>query len=113
MNFPTSRRFGRQFTIRDVTLGVAAGTEGFGVQRDLEILRGYKTHASLSVVIDQGDYDALMAYVSKADTWSPTRTCADWSRDAFYAATGQYLDVDDYLGIETPRELSESIRDFR
>jgi hypothetical protein len=31
------------------------------------------------------------------------------SRDVYFKATAIYLDVDDYFGIETPRELAKNI----
>jgi hypothetical protein len=44
------------------------------------------------------------------DTWGYLHNCADWTRDAVKATTGDSLDVDDWFGIETPRELTESIQ---
>jgi hypothetical protein len=81
-----------------------------GVRMDLELIKAYPFTSNYFVQISQSQYDAIASMLG-ADTnsWWITYTCADYARDVFYQATGRYLDVDDYLGIETPRELARSI----
>ena len=62
------------------------------------------------VQISQAQYDSIAPMIQvDTNSWWVTYTCADYARDVFYQATGRYLDVDDYMGIETPRELARSI----
>jgi hypothetical protein len=42
-------------------------------------------------------------------TWRYTNTCASWASETYTAVTGEAVDADDYLGFETPRELTKSI----
>jgi hypothetical protein len=51
----------------------------------------------------------LNTFLSTSAEWGYTHTCADWARDAVNYSTGQRIDVDDWLGFETPRELSRSL----
>ncbi|WP_457592057.1 hypothetical protein [Hydrogenimonas sp.] len=77
---------------------------------DKEIDRKYPFVSNQFEEIDQAQYDAISSMLKKGyDTWYVTHTCADYARDVYYKATGVYLDVDDYMGIETPRELAKSI----
>lgn len=58
----------------------------------------------------QSQYEMIVSiFKANADTWYYTHTCAEYARDVCYKATGVYLDVDDYFGFETPRELAKSI----
>ena len=54
---------------------------------------------------------SLKNFIGEYDEWGYLHTFADWTRDAFNEATGINLDVDDYFGSETPRELSQTIKE--
>lgn len=41
--------------------------------------------------------------------WTCTNSCASFASETFRGVTGTDVDADDFLGIETPREISESI----
>lgn len=41
--------------------------------------------------------------------WTCSNSCASFSSETFYIVTKTDVDADDFLGIETPREISESI----
>jgi len=41
--------------------------------------------------------------------WSPTTTCAGWASDTVSAVTGKKLDASEFLSIETPRKLAETL----
>jgi len=92
--------------------GGVKGTPGKGVNVNLEKKNGYKTSHSLSVDISAEQVKSFDDYTKEPDEWSPSHTCADWARDGFNNITGINLDVDDYLGIETPRELSRAIENY-
>jgi hypothetical protein len=49
--------------------------------------------------------DALKANVA----WSPTTTCAGWASDTVSSVTGKKLAASEFLSIETPRKLAETI----
>ena len=51
-------------------------------------------------------------FLNRRDDWSYSHTCADWASDGVRNVTGENVDADDWLGFETPRELSESIRNL-
>ena len=53
--------------------------------------------------------DVLDGLVVANVEWTCTNTCASFASDTFYAVTGKDVDADDFLGIETPREISKSI----
>lgn len=84
-----------------------------GVNEDYEILRKYTSLYSEYKVISEKKYKEFEVYKNKKDSWWPTHTCADWARDGYKVATGISLDVDDWGGIETPRELSNTIKERR
>jgi len=62
--------------------------------------------------LNESQLGALTAFLHEDHTWTCFNTCASFASDAVMIATGEDLDADDVLGIETPRELSESIRDM-
>jgi len=47
--------------------------------------------------------------VAKNVEWTCTNQCATFASETFYDVTGTDVDADDFLGLETPREISESI----
>lgn len=81
------------------------------VRKNLEVKFGYndKYVAQKSFPLTKTQYKKFTKFVTKQATWRYTHTCADWARDAIKAATGIRLDVDDWFGFETPRELSRSL----
>lgn len=42
-------------------------------------------------------------------TWRCTNNCASWATEVVASVVGEDVDADDYLGLETPRELGRSI----
>ena len=89
--------------------GIMSNGSG-GVYIDKELDRGYPFTSNYFVQISQAQYNKILPMIQQgSDSWWVTHTCADYARDVFYQATGKYLDVDDYMGIETPRELARSI----
>jgi RHS repeat-associated protein len=68
-------------------------------------------NANYYVYLTKQEAKALDDYIMNYDDWGYSHTCADWSRDAFKAATGINMDVDDLLGAETPRELTQTIKE--
>lgn len=81
--------------------------DGTDVRSNMEA--GQQAVSSRSYRLTNAQYRQFQRYLLVPDTWSYGHTCADWARDGMQAATGINLDVDDYLGIETPRELSETL----
>lgn len=84
---------------------------GTDVRENMEKKLGYndKYIAQMSSKLNDLQYQNFIHFVNTKDSWGYTHTCADWARDAYEAGTGIRLDVDDYFGIETPRELSRSL----
>lgn len=54
-------------------------------------------------------YNNAIEKIQEKATWSFSYTCADWARDVIKSSIGKHIDVDDYFGIETPRELTKYI----
>ena len=82
------------------------------VRTDTELNAGYASASgnySYYRYITKTQSINLNGFIGTSDTWGYTHTCADWSRDAFKAATGIRLNVDDWFGLETPRKLSGTI----
>ena len=51
----------------------------------------------------------LKKYIEMPAKWEYWYTCADWASDAINFVTKEKIDVNDWLWIGTPRELSQSI----
>lgn len=51
-------------------------------------------------------------FLNKDDSWEYSHTCADWASDGIRNTVGEDVNADDILGIETPRELSRSIKKY-
>ncbi len=70
----------------------------------------YNYYASKFKIIQDVSYNKLTPFLKPySDSWHTTHTCADYARDMWNLGTGEYLDIDDYFGFETPRELSRSL----
>lgn len=50
---------------------------------------------------------------SRKTSAAATNTCASWASETTERVTGRHVDADDVLGVETPRELVESIRTLK
>ena len=48
-------------------------------------------------------------FLNRHAEWKYTNTCASWASDGVRHTTGDDIDADDWLGFETPREISRSI----
>lgn len=84
------------------------------VRVNIELDNGYAesdANHGYYVYITKSEANALNDFITDYDEWGYLHTCADWSRDSFRVATGIKMDVDDIFGIETPRELSQSIEE--
>lgn len=51
----------------------------------------------------------LSLILSKASTWATTNNCSSWAHDVIMEVVKEDVDADDWLGIETPRELGRNI----
>lgn len=81
--------------------------DGTDVRKNMEL--GQKVVSNKSYKLSNIEYRKFQKFLITTDEWGYTHTCADWARDGIKAATGADVDVDDYFGIETPRELSETL----
>jgi hypothetical protein len=61
------------------------------------------------VITDQ-EFATLNAEVAKNFQWSCTNNCASFASETFLAVTGTDVDADELLGLETTREVGQSIR---
>jgi len=85
------------------------------VRTDTELNAGYADAAgntSFYAFATADEMQALTDFANSYDEWGYTHTCADWASDAFKASTGVRVDSDDYLGAETPREITQSINEM-
>lgn len=71
---------------------------------------GVTPTASRYYQLDAEQVKRLDAALKENITWRYTNTCASWASETTQQTTGQDVDADDFLGVETPRELVESIR---
>lgn len=51
----------------------------------------------------------LNALINKPAIWRYTNNCSSWSSELLQDVVGEDIDADDWLGLETPRELGASI----
>lgn len=61
------------------------------------------------VCINDAQRSKLDTIVSQHHGWRYTNNCSSFASEVFYDVTGIDVDADDVLGIETPREICESI----
>ncbi len=72
--------------------------------------KGITPTASRYYQLDAEQVKLLDAALKQNVTWRYTNTCASWASETTERTTGQDVDADEFLGVETPRELVESIR---
>jgi len=88
--------------------GFALG-ETFDVNFGIEGRKGYRAKASRYYSLASPQGERAIAILGSWASWRFTNTCAEWARDVVQKLTGEELAADDWLGIETPRELGNSI----
>lgn len=59
--------------------------------------------------IDEKMECKLKCILGKNHSWRITNNCASFASETFEEVTGVNIDADDWLGIETPREIGDSI----
>ncbi|WP_033003125.1 hypothetical protein, partial [Vibrio azureus] len=82
---------------------------GIGSDVRIGLEDGYTSVARRYFYLSVDQSDKLNEFLNTSDEWGYTHTCADWARDAVNFSTGHNIDVDDWMGLETPRELSRSL----
>ncbi|MCP4117529.1 MAG: hypothetical protein GY737_19465 [Desulfobacteraceae bacterium] len=70
---------------------------------------GAKAKASRYYLLSDAQSKHFEALMKANVSWSYTHTCAAWASDVVQNVIGEDVDADDYLGFETPRELTQSI----
>lgn len=88
----------------DVGLGHLAWVDGDTAACGGEVY-AYRREVQLSPDQER----AFLDFVSTPAEWGHLHNCSSWASDAFYAATGEDIDADTWIGIETPGELGSSI----
>jgi RHS repeat-associated protein len=100
---------------KKMTLGLwpdghpATVDNGAGTDVRVGLEDGLASVSSKYFALNTDQLARLQTFVNTNATWGYTHTCADWARDAVQYSTGLRMDVDDWFGFETPRELSRSL----
>jgi len=77
------------------------------VRVGLEAASGlYNRYFELSAI----KYAKFIQLVATTAHWRMTNNCSSWASDMIYNLFKIDIDADEFLGLETPRELSDSIR---
>jgi hypothetical protein len=61
------------------------------------------------VCLTAAQHATLLAAVAQSQAWTYTNTCASFASEIFEEVTGIDVDADEFAGLETPREIGESI----
>lgn len=77
------------------------------VRVNLEV--GARPVASRFYRLDSNQTMRLNDLLNKPATWRYTNNCSSWASELFADVLGEDIDADDWLGLETPRELGASI----
>lgn len=81
---------------------------GSDIRRGLE--DGYPAAANRYFELSPEQVQKLGVALSENVEWRYTNTCASWAGETVEAVTGQRINANDTMGLETPRKLIESIR---
>lgn len=80
------------------------------IRRGLE--SGHPAIASRYYELSSAQTERLETALSANIEWRYTNTCASWASETVEHVTGERVKADDVLGLETPRQLIESIREL-
>jgi hypothetical protein len=83
---------------------------GSGSDIRVGIENNFASKADRYYVLTEDQDSKLDAALKENITWRYTNTCASWASETIYAVTGEDVDADDYMGFETPREITRSIQ---
>lgn len=81
---------------------------GTDIRRGMET--GFPSSANRYFELNAEQARKLETALSENVSWRYTNTCASWASETVQSVTGQRVNADDTLGLETPRQLIESIR---
>ncbi len=81
---------------------------GTDIRRGME--DGLAASASRYFDLNPQQIKKLETALGENVSWRHTNTCASWASETVESVTGQHVKADDTLGIETPRQLIQSIR---
>ena len=70
---------------------------------------GDKAAASRYYKLSDAQADHFNALMTANVAWRYTNNCSSWASEIVWAVVREDVDADDYLGIETPRELGRNI----
>lgn len=73
---------------------------------------GYVAKHSRYVEITPEQLDDFEDFADIVDAWGYTHTCAEWATDAWQETTEEWIDPNDNFGFETPRMVSQSIKEL-
>lgn len=81
--------------------------DGSDVRIDLEA--GARAAASRYYRLTPGQTMRLNVLVNRPAVWRYTNNCSSWATELLVQVLGEDVDADDWVGLETPRELGTSI----
>lgn len=82
-----------------------------GIERERQ-QRGYSPRFSRYYRLTNEQETRLSRYLEERSEWTPTNTCASWASECVRTVVGEDVDADDWFGLETPREVSQSIKEL-
>lgn len=71
---------------------------------------GARPVASRYYRLDPSQTMRLNMFFTMKATWAYTNNCSSWASELLADVVGEDVDADDWLGLETPRELGRSIQ---
>lgn len=82
---------------------------GPGMDIRVGLERTIRAKASRYYLLSQSQRKKLVLKLRENVTWKYTHNCSSWASDLIYEVLGEDVDADDWLSIETPRELGRNI----
>lgn len=83
---------------------------GTDIRRGMET--GYPASASRYYELNAEQVKQLEDVLGGNVSWRYTNTCASWASETVQSITGQRINADDTLGLETPRQLIDGIQEL-
>lgn len=82
---------------------------GDGTDIRIGLEKGFRSSADRYYELNPAQVTKLDEALRANVAWSPTTTCAGWASDTVSSVTGKKLAASEFLSIETPRKLAETI----
>lgn len=86
-----------------------ASDNGAGSDVRINLESGSRSAASRYYRLTPGQTMRLNFLLNRTAAWNYTNNCSSWATELVVGVLGEDVDADDWVGLETPRELGASI----